>query len=62
VWSDVLWYHVSTVFVHTTAVGGRGRIAIGYASSKSAAEQVVRPSGVPRVILRPRRPGSAAAG
>jgi nucleoside-diphosphate-sugar epimerase len=46
-------YHVSTAFVHTTAVGDRGRTAIGYASSKSAAEQIVRSSGVPHVILRP---------
>ena len=46
-------YHVSTAFVHTTAAGDRGRTAIGYASSKSAAEQVVRSSGLPHVILRP---------
>jgi nucleoside-diphosphate-sugar epimerase len=46
-------YHVSTAFVHTTVAGDRGRAAIGYASSKSAAEEVVRSSGVPHVILRP---------
>jgi nucleoside-diphosphate-sugar epimerase len=46
-------YHVSTAFVHTTADGDRGRTAIGYASSKSAAEEVVRSSGAPHVILRP---------
>jgi len=46
-------YHVSTAFVDTTADGGRGRTAVGYAASKSAAEQVVRSSGVPHVILRP---------
>jgi len=46
-------YHVSTAFVHTTVDGDRGRTAIGYASSKSAAEEVVRSSGVPHVILRP---------
>jgi nucleoside-diphosphate-sugar epimerase len=46
-------YHVSTAFVHTTADGDRGRTAIGYASSKSAAEELVRSSGVPHVILRP---------
>jgi nucleoside-diphosphate-sugar epimerase len=46
-------YHVSTAFVHTTAAGDRGRTAIGYAASKAAAEQVVRSSGVPHVILRP---------
>ena len=46
-------YHVSTAFVDTTADGDRGHTAIGYASSKSAAEQVVRSSGVPHVILRP---------
>jgi uncharacterized protein YbjT (DUF2867 family) len=33
--------------------GDRGRTAIGYAASKSAAEQYVRSSGVPHVILRP---------
>jgi nucleoside-diphosphate-sugar epimerase len=46
-------YHVSTAFVHTTAAGDRGRTAAGYAASKTAAEQVVRSSGVPHVILRP---------
>ena len=46
-------YHVSTAFVHTTADGDRGRTAIGYAASKSAAEQVVRSSCIPHVILRP---------
>ena len=46
-------YHVSTAFVHTTTAGDRGRTAIGYASSKSEAEQIVRSSGVPHVILRP---------
>ena len=46
-------YHVSTAFVDTTVDGDRGRTAIGYASSKSAAEEVVRASGVPHVILRP---------
>ena len=46
-------YHVSTAFVHTTVDGDRGRTAIGYASSKSEAEQIVRSSGAPHVILRP---------
>jgi nucleoside-diphosphate-sugar epimerase len=46
-------YHISTAFVHTTADGDRGRTAIGYASSKSAAEEVVRSGGVRHVILRP---------
>ena len=46
-------YHVSTAFVHTTVDGDRGRTAIGYASSKSAAEEIVRSSGVPHVIFRP---------
>jgi nucleoside-diphosphate-sugar epimerase len=46
-------YHVSTAFVHTTADGDRGRTAVGYASSKLAAEEAVRSSGVPHVILRP---------
>src|SRR5215467_7022294 len=51
--SEAVLYHVSTAFVHATVDGDRGRTAIGYASSKSAAEQVVRVSGVPHVILRP---------
>jgi uncharacterized protein YbjT (DUF2867 family) len=46
-------YHVSTAFVHTKVAGDRGRTAIGYASSKRAAEEVIRSSGVPHVILRP---------
>jgi nucleoside-diphosphate-sugar epimerase len=46
-------YHVSTAFVHTTADGDRGRTAVGYAASKSAAEEAVRSSGVPHVIFRP---------
>jgi thioester reductase-like protein len=51
--ADAVLYHVSTAFVDTTVDGDRGRTAIGYASSKSAAEQVVRSSCVPHVILRP---------
>ena len=39
--------------MHTTVDGDRGRAAIGYASSKAAAEKAVRSSGVPHVILRP---------
>jgi nucleoside-diphosphate-sugar epimerase len=46
-------YHVSTAFVHAKAEGDRGRTAIGYASSKAAAEQAVRSSGGQHVILRP---------
>jgi len=46
-------YHVSTAFVHTTVTGDRGSTAIGYAESKLAAENLVRSSGVPNVILRP---------
>jgi nucleoside-diphosphate-sugar epimerase len=46
-------YHVSTAFVHAKVEGDRGRTAIGYASSKSAAEAVVRSSCIPHVILRP---------
>jgi nucleoside-diphosphate-sugar epimerase len=46
-------YHVSTAFVHTTVDGDRGRTAIGYASSKLAAEKIVRSSGVAHVIVRP---------
>ncbi len=51
--ADAVLYHISTAFVHTTADGDRGRTAVGYAASKLAAEQVVRSSGVPHVILRP---------
>ena len=51
--ANAVLYHVSTAFVHTTVDGDRGRTAIGYASSKLAAEEVVRSSGVPHVILRP---------
>ena len=51
--ANAVLYHVSTAFVHTTADGDRGRTAIGYASSKLAAEQAVRSSGVPHVIFRP---------
>jgi nucleoside-diphosphate-sugar epimerase len=51
--ANAVLYHVSTAFVHTTVDGDRGRTAVGYASSKSAAEDLVRSSGVPHVILRP---------
>ena len=51
--ANAVLYHVSTAFVHTTVDGDRGRTAVGYAASKSAAEQVVRSSGVPHVIFRP---------
>ena len=51
--AEAVLYHVSTAFVHTTVDGDRGRTAVGYAASKSAAEDVVRSSGVPHVILRP---------
>ena len=51
--ANAVLYHVSTAFVHTKLDGDRGRTAIGYASSKRAAEEVVRSSGVPHVILRP---------
>jgi nucleoside-diphosphate-sugar epimerase len=51
--ANAVLYHVSTAFVHTTVDGDRGHAAIGYASSKSAAEELLRSSGVPHVILRP---------
>ncbi len=51
--ANAVLYHVSTAFVHTTVDSDRGRTAVGYASSKLAAEQVVRSSGVPHVIFRP---------
>src|SRR6516165_4570512 len=51
--ANAVLYHVSTAFVHTKADGDRGRTAIGYASSQSAAEEAVRASGVPHVIVRP---------
>jgi nucleoside-diphosphate-sugar epimerase len=46
-------YHVSTAFVNTISDGRRGRIAAGYASSKSTGEELVRAGGVRHVILRP---------
>jgi nucleoside-diphosphate-sugar epimerase len=51
--ANAVLYHVSTAFVHITVDGARGRTAIGYAASKSAAEQLLRSSSVPHVILRP---------
>jgi nucleoside-diphosphate-sugar epimerase len=51
--ANAVLYHVSTAFVHTKADGDRGRTAIGYASSKSAAEEAVRASCIPHVIVRP---------
>jgi nucleoside-diphosphate-sugar epimerase len=51
--ANAVLYHVSTAFVHTRADGGHGHTAVGYASSKSAAEEVVRSSCVPHVIVRP---------
>jgi nucleoside-diphosphate-sugar epimerase len=51
--AQAVLYHVSTAFVDTTVDGDRGRIAVRYASSKAAAEELVRSSGVPHVILRP---------
>jgi nucleoside-diphosphate-sugar epimerase len=51
--ANAVLYHVSTAFVHTSVDGDRGRTAISYASSKLVAEEAVRSSGVPHVILRP---------
>jgi nucleoside-diphosphate-sugar epimerase len=52
--ADATVYHVSTAFVNTATDGTtRGQTAIGYASSKSAGEDIVRASGVRHVILRP---------
>jgi nucleoside-diphosphate-sugar epimerase len=51
--ANAVMYHVSTAFVHTRADGEHGRTAVGYASSKSAAEEVVRSSCIPHVIVRP---------
>jgi len=51
--ANAVLYYVSTAFVHTTVGSGRGHAAASYALSKSAAEKVVRASGVPHVILRP---------
>jgi nucleoside-diphosphate-sugar epimerase len=51
--ANAVLYHVSTAFVDTTADGDRGRTAIGYAESKSAAEQALRSSKARHVILRP---------
>jgi len=46
-------YHVSTAFVNTMAEGDRGQIAVSYAASKSAGEELLKASGVQHVILRP---------
>lgn len=51
--ANAILYHVSTAFVHTTVSGDRGRTAVSYAASKLAAENLIRSSGVPHVILRP---------
>jgi nucleoside-diphosphate-sugar epimerase len=51
--ADATLYHVSTAFVHTTASGERGRTAVGYASSKRTAEDVVRAGRARAVVLRP---------
>jgi thioester reductase-like protein len=55
--ANAVLYYVSTAFVHTTVDAtvdnSPGRTAASYALSKSAAEKVVRASGVPHVILRP---------
>ena len=46
-------HHVSTAFIGTATGSAKDRAAAGYAASKLAAEQVVRDSGVPAVVLRP---------
>lgn len=51
--ADATLYHVSTAFVHTTASGARGQTAVGYASSKRTAEDVVRAGRARAVVLRP---------
>ena len=51
--AEAVLYHVSTAFVDTTVDGDRGRIAVGYASSKLAAEKAVQSGGARHVILRP---------
>jgi len=51
--ANAVLYHVSTAFVRTTVDGDRGRTAVGYASSKAAAEELLGSRGVPHVILRP---------
>jgi nucleoside-diphosphate-sugar epimerase len=44
---------VSTAFVNTETVNDNQQTALGYASSKRAAESVVKSSNVPHTILRP---------
>jgi nucleoside-diphosphate-sugar epimerase len=51
--ADATLYHVSTAFVHTRAQGERGRTAVGYATSKRTAEDVVRASRGRHVVVRP---------
>ena len=51
--ANAVLYHVSTAFVRTTVDGDRGRKAVGYASSKAAAEELLRSRGLAHVVLRP---------
>jgi nucleoside-diphosphate-sugar epimerase len=51
--SDACLYHVSTAYLHAVADGERGRTAVRYAASKRTAEELVRASATPKVILRP---------
>ena len=51
--AGAIFYHVSTAFVNTETGSDNQQTALGYASSKRAAEMVVKSSGVPHVILRP---------
>jgi uncharacterized protein YbjT (DUF2867 family) len=51
--ADVPVYHVSTSYLHATSNGDRGQTAVRYATSKRAAEALVRDSGLDHVMLRP---------
>lgn len=50
---DIPVFHVSTAYVDAHADGERGRNAARYATSKRAAEDIVRAGSVPHTILRP---------
>jgi nucleoside-diphosphate-sugar epimerase len=51
--SGVPLYYVSSAYLHAREDGERGRTAVRYAATKRAAEDLVRSSGVPHVIVRP---------
>jgi nucleoside-diphosphate-sugar epimerase len=51
--SGAPFYYVSSAYLHARENGERGRTAVRYAATKRAAEDLVRGSGLPHVIVRP---------